>query len=175
MDSGTLMESEVATVSIAHSQQDMLGELKSDFEFAATVFGSAPQVEKLKCLLQSNLARTLIEWKKTDLRLIIENFKGSVLRRQDGRWFHFFGRAFVPGRWLGESMPKSCGAVSVVRCEENKECSREHEQCHKILGAFQQRCLHGDRGAQARAMPSGIVTDVVKESPWRLPQHYLAT
>ena len=47
------MASEAAAVSSVHLQQALLALLK----FAATVFGSAPQVQKLKYLLKHNSFR----------------------------------------------------------------------------------------------------------------------
>ena len=65
MDSGTLRESEVNAGSNVHLQQVLLSGLKSEFEFTATVFGSAPQVEMLKFLQQNELFQKLKECKNT--------------------------------------------------------------------------------------------------------------
>ena len=67
IDSGTLMESEVKAGSIAHLQQVLLSGLKSEFEFTATVFGSAAQVEMLKFSQQNELFQKLKGNKNTDL------------------------------------------------------------------------------------------------------------
>ena len=69
------MASEVAAVSSAHLQQDLLAGRKSEFEFAATVFSSAPQVEKLKYLLQQFVPAVAARMEETPTT-------GSKLRRR---------------------------------------------------------------------------------------------
>ena len=143
LDSGTLMESEVPAVSIVHFQQDSLAELRSDSEFSATVFGFAPQVEKLKHLLQNKMFQKLNDWKKTDTRLKFDNFKELCLK---GMWADYF-TFFVLGRCLGESIPES--SCAVLGFADHPECRIESARWRNIRGTFQQRCLDGGRGARA--------------------------